>query len=51
MVGALGEPADLDLGCLPTGTAVFNFYKKVRKDGIREGKWKEGAVTIDEVNS
>lgn len=49
MAGVLGEPADLDLGCLPKGTAVFNFYKKVRKDGIQEGKWKEGAVTMDEV--
>ena len=49
MAGKLGEPANLDPGCLPRGTDVFNFYKQVRGDGIRQGRWKEGVVTIGEV--
>ena len=49
MAGVLGEPKALDTGCLPKKNDVFNFYKKVRSDGILKGKWKEGAVTIGEV--
>ena len=49
MAGVLGEPKTLDTGCLPKKNDVFNFYKKVRSDGILQGKWKEGAVTIGEV--
>ena len=45
----LGEPAPLFPGCLPTGADIFNFYKKVRSDGIREGRWKEGVVTVPDV--
>ena len=38
MAGVLGEPSNLDLGSLPRGIDVFNFYKKARQDGIEQGR-------------
>ena len=49
MTGVLGEPGDLQTGCLPTKKSVYNLYKKILDDMIKSGQWKQGNVKTAEI--